>query len=182
MFHSFFLLTINQELFHYLQVEIFIPVDISKVYVMSSPISQSSPAFHSFFNKKNTSTETATKLDFISSLWDDDHVWRRDIKNWQCLWCNQCFQGISATKALANVLGKKGIHIKSCCVAKEKLTQQDTKNISNTNRLRRVFFLIIQNILKHLSQVYRISHLLLSNPPSIVVPKVSLHIMKLIHL
>ena len=29
------------------------------------------------------------------------------------------------------------------------LTQQDTKNFSITNRLRRVFFLIIQKILKH---------------------------------
>ena len=41
-------------------------------------------------------------------------------KNWQCLWCNQTFQGINATKALARVLGKKGMPIKSCYVAKDK--------------------------------------------------------------
>ena len=68
---------------------------------MSSPRSQSSPALHSFFNKEKTSAETTTKLDIISSIWDDDHIQRLDEKNWQCLWCNQTFQGINATKALA---------------------------------------------------------------------------------
>ena len=43
-----------------------------------------------------------------------------DGKHWQFLWCNQCFQVINATKALARILGKKGMHIKSCYVAKEK--------------------------------------------------------------
>ena len=99
---------------------IFISVDTSKVYVMSYPTSRPFPAFHSFFNKEKTSAETATKLDFISSIWDDDHIRRLDEKNWQCLWCNQNFQGTNATKALANVLEKKGMHIKSCYVAKDK--------------------------------------------------------------
>ena len=70
-FLSFFLSTIHQELYHYLQDSFFISVDISKVYVMSSPTSQSSPAFHSFFSKEKTSAETATKLDLISSIWGD---------------------------------------------------------------------------------------------------------------
>ena len=69
---------------------------------------------------EKTSAETATKLDFISSIWDDDHIRRLDEKNWQYLWCNQTIQGINATKALARVLGTKDIHIKSCYVAKEK--------------------------------------------------------------
>ena len=47
---------------------------------MSSPTSQSSPAFHSFFNKEKTSAETATKLDIIPSIWDDDHIRRLDKK------------------------------------------------------------------------------------------------------
>ena len=81
---------------------------------MPSPTSQSSPALHSFFNKEKTSAETATKLDIISYIWDDDRIRRLDEKNWQCLWCNQTFQGINATKALAHVLGKKGMYIKSC--------------------------------------------------------------------
>ena len=46
---------------------------ISKVYIMLSPTSQSSPALHYFFNKEKTSAETTTKLDIISSIWDDDH-------------------------------------------------------------------------------------------------------------
>ena len=41
-------------------------------------------------------------------------------KNWQCLWCNQNFQGINATKALDRVLGNNSMHIKSCYVANEK--------------------------------------------------------------
>ena len=41
-------------------------------------------------------------------------------KNWQCLWYNKSFEGIIATKALAHVLGKKGMHIKCCYVPKDK--------------------------------------------------------------
>ena len=87
---------------------------------MSSSTSQSSPEFHSFFNKEKTSAENATKIDFISSVWDDDHIMSLDENNWQCVWCNQTFQLINATKALARVFGKKGIHIKSYYVAKDK--------------------------------------------------------------
>ena len=78
--------------------------------------------------------------------------------------------------------GRRVCILKFVMLLKTNLTQQDTKNFSITNRLDRVFFLIILKILEHPSQVYRISHLLPSNPPSIVVPKVSLHQMTLIHL
>ena len=108
---SFFLPTIHLKLFHFLQVEFFISVDIRKVYVMLSPTSQYPSLFHSFFNKEKTSAETATKLDFISSIWDDDHLQRLYEKNWQCLCRNKSIQGINATKAIAHVLGKKGVHI-----------------------------------------------------------------------
>ena len=57
-----------------------------------------------------------------------------------------------------------------------KFTQKDTKNFSIANRFRRVFSLIIQKILEHPSQVYRISHLL----PSI--PKISEPFEKLLEL
>ena len=106
-----FLANNTSKLFHLLQVGFLISVDISNVYVMMYPTSQYSPAYHSFLNKKKTSAETATKLDFISSIWDDDHIWRLDEKNWKFLWCNQCYKGINATKALVNVLGKKGMQI-----------------------------------------------------------------------
>ena len=41
-------------------------------------------------------------------------------KNWKCLLCNTRFQRINYIKALAHVLGKKGMHIKICYVPKEK--------------------------------------------------------------
>ena len=47
---------------------------------MSSTTSQHSPEFHTFFNKEKTSAEIATKMDFISSIWDDDHIRRLDEK------------------------------------------------------------------------------------------------------
>ena len=78
---------------------------------MSSTTSQSSSTFNSFFNKEKTSAETKTKLDFISFIWDDGHILRLDKKNWQYLWCNTSFQGINDTKALAHILGKKGMNI-----------------------------------------------------------------------
>ena len=87
---------------------------------MSSNTSQFSSIFHTFLNKEKKSAETETKTDFISSIWDYDHILRLDEKNWQCLWCNQSFQGINATKALARVLVKKGMHIKTLYVPKEK--------------------------------------------------------------
>ena len=91
-------------------------------YILRHVVSHK-PIFYSislFFNKENTSAETATKIDFISSKWDDDHIRRLDEKNWQYFWCNQTFQGINATKALYHVLEKKGMHMKSCYVAKYK--------------------------------------------------------------
>ena len=87
---------------------------------MSSTTSQSYSAFHQFFHKEKTSAETETNIDFISSIWYDDHIWRLDEKKWKCLWCDQSFQIINATKALACVLGNKGVPIKSCYVDKDK--------------------------------------------------------------
>ena len=78
--------------------------------------------------------------------------------------------------------GRKVCILKVVMLLKTNLTQLDTKNFIITNRLGRVFFLIILKILDHPSQVYIISHLLPSNPPSVGVPKVSLHQMTLIYL
>ena len=88
---------------------------------MSSSASQSSSKFHSFFNKEKTIEETETKLYFISSIWYYDHNLGLDENNWQLVWCTKLLQGINATKSLARVLGKKGTHIKSCYVPKEKV-------------------------------------------------------------
>ena len=85
-------------------------------------------------------------------------------------------------RLLLTYWGRRVCILKVVMFLKTKTTQQDTNNFSITNRLGRVFFLIIQKILEHPSQVCRISNLLPSNPPSIVVPKVSLHQMTLINL
>ena len=87
---------------------------------MSSTTSQYSSTFHSFFNKYNTSTETETKLDFVSSIWDDDLILRLDEKTGNSYGVIQFPKGINATNYLAPVLEKKGMHIKSCYVPKEK--------------------------------------------------------------
>ena len=85
-------------------------------------------------------------------------------------------------RILLTYWGRRLSILKVVMLINTKLTQKDTKNFSNTNRIRRVFLSIIQKRLDHPSQVYRISHLLPLNLTSIVVPKVSLHQMTLIHL
>ena len=47
---------------------------------MLSTTSQSSSTFHLFFDKENKSAESETKLDFISSIWDNDHIMMLDEK------------------------------------------------------------------------------------------------------
>ena len=63
-------------------------------------------------------------------------------------------------KLLLTYWGRRVCILKVTMYLKTKLTEQDIKNFTITNRLGRVFFLIIQKILEHPSQVYRISHLL----------------------
>ena len=87
---------------------------------MSSSSSQLLSKYHPLFDSENTCVETETNLDFISSIWDYDHILRLGGNKWQYLWCNKTFQRINATKALAGILGKKGVHIKICYVKLEK--------------------------------------------------------------
>ena len=149
---------------------------------MSSPTIQSSPEFHSFFNKEKTSAETATKLDFISSIWYDDHIRRLDEKTANAYGVIKLFKESMLLRLLLIYWVRRVCISKVVVLLRTKLTQQDTNNFSITNRLGRVFFLIILKILEHPSQVYRISDLLPSNSPSIGVPKLSLHQMTIIHL
>ena len=87
---------------------------------MSYSASQSLSKYNYLFNNENTCAEIETNIDFISSFWDDDLIQRLDENKWQCLWCKTSFEGINVTKALAHVLGKKGVYIKSCYVPKYK--------------------------------------------------------------
>ena len=144
--------------------------------------SESSSAFYLFINKETTSEENKTKLDFISSIWNDDYIQRLDEKTGNAYGVIKMFKESMLIRLLLTYWRSRVCILKVVILLSTKLKQQYTKNISITNRLGRVFFLIIQKILKHPSQVYIISHLLPSNPPSIVVPEVSLHQMTLIHL
>ena len=85
-------------------------------------------------------------------------------------------------RLLLTYWGRMVCILKVVMLLKTKLTQQDTKIFRISNRLIRVFFMIIQKRLEHPSLVYRIIHLLPANPPFIEVPKVSLHQTILIHL
>ena len=113
-----------------------IPVQFASCRLLQANLLQH---FIHFFNKEKTSAETATKLNLISSIWNDDHIRRVDEKNWQCLWCNQTFQGINATKALAHLLEKKVMHIKSCYVAKDKAHTTSYQKIQNYKQAREGF-------------------------------------------
>ena len=56
-------------------------IDIVKISIVSSYASQYSSKFHPFFNTLKKIVETETKLDFISSIWDYDHIMRLDENN-----------------------------------------------------------------------------------------------------
>ena len=88
---------------------------------MSCCLPQANIVNISFFSQQGKEKfRTETMLDFISFILYDDQILRLDEKNWQWLWCNTRFQGISATQDFSEVLGKKGMHIKSFYVPKEK--------------------------------------------------------------
>ena len=81
---------------------------------MCDSTSQSLSKFHLLFNNGKSCTEKVTKLDFVSSFWDDDRIKSFDENNWQCLWWGKTFQAINTTKSYYQVLRKKGMHIKIC--------------------------------------------------------------------
>ena len=115
------------------------------------------------------------KLNFISSIWDDDHIQRFDENNWQCLWCYKKFQGMNATKALAQVLGKMACILIDGMQSRKNRTEQHIESFSISELLGRLLFSIVLKISNILFQVYRISHLQSLDPPYTAVLKVSLH-------
>ena len=102
---------------------------------MSSTTSQSSPAFHSFLNKEKTNSETATKLNFISSIWDDDHLRRLDEKTGNAYGAIKLFKESMLLRLLLAYWGRRVCILKVVMLLKTKLAQQETKNFSITNRL-----------------------------------------------
>ena len=51
------------------------------------------------------------KLNFISSIWDDDCIEIIDDNKWKGNWCDTTVQRINVTKAMDHVPGTKGMHI-----------------------------------------------------------------------
>ena len=170
------------KLFHYLQVGFFSSVDIIKVFCHAVYHKTIFFSISFVFQWGKDKCRNETKLDFISSIWDDDHILRLDKKIGNAYGVIQISKEWMLLRLLLAYWGRTVCILKVVMLLRPKFTQQDTKNLSITNRLRRVFFLIIQIRSKNPSQVYKISHRLPSSPPSIVVPKVSLHKMTLIHL
>ena len=97
-------------------------LDLTLLNYLSSCLPQANfSTFHSIFNKEKTSAETETRLNIISYLWDDVHIMSLDEKTDNAYGVIKVLQGINATKALAHIFGKKGLHIGSCYVPKENI-------------------------------------------------------------
>ena len=88
-------------------------------------------------------------------------------KNWQCLWCNKSFQGINATKALSHVLGKKGMHIKSFYVDKDKAHTTRYQELHHYKKTRK-------GVLLDYSEKIRASITILQNKSSAAI-KYTIH-------
>ena len=83
-----FLPMLPLKLLHYLLFGISYQVDIIIVYIVSASTSQSLSKFHSLFNNEKACAEKEGKIDFISSIWDDDRIQRIDENNWKWLGCS----------------------------------------------------------------------------------------------
>ena len=83
-------------------------------YVMSDPHGNSPSKYHHIFSRKPLHKRNTEVLSSILSIWEDYCIERLESYQWKCLWCKVIFQGIIATKALANLIGTKCMHIKRC--------------------------------------------------------------------
>ena len=79
---------------------------------MSDSSSNSSPQIHHMFWKSVFLPGMNQELNFISSIWEDDHIEKLDNNHWECLWCDNTFQGINDTRYLTRVLWIRGMHIR----------------------------------------------------------------------
>ena len=81
---------------------------------MADPYGNSPSKYHLLFSRKPPKSGNIAVLSSISSIWEDEHIEKLGDNQWNCLWCDVKFQGITATKALAHVIGTKSMHIKRC--------------------------------------------------------------------
>ena len=81
---------------------------------MADPYGNSTSKYHLLFSRKPSNSGNIAVLGSISSIWEDKHIEKLEDNQWKCWWCDDKFQGITATKTLAHVIGTKCIHIKRC--------------------------------------------------------------------
>ena len=81
---------------------------------MADPYGNSSSKNHLLFGRKPSNSNNIAVLTSIKLIWDDNHIDKLEDNQWKCLWCDFTFQGINATKSLADVIGTKCMHIKRC--------------------------------------------------------------------
>ena len=81
---------------------------------MADPSGSSTSKYHLLFIIKPSQSGNIEVISSISSIWEDDHIYKLENNQWKCLWCNIKFKGINATKALAHVIGTKCMHINKC--------------------------------------------------------------------
>ena len=139
---------------------------------MSFSASQLLSKYHYLFNNEKTCAETERKLDFISSIGDDDHILGLDKKTYNAYGVIQVYK-VSMLLRLLITYRKRRIWILNVVVyLRKNIIKQDTKSFSISKRLGRVFFVNIHKRSKHPFQVYRIIHLLPLNTPYTAVSKV----------
>ena len=79
---------------------------------MSDPPVNSNSNYHHLFSWKPFHLVNTKFLSYISYIWEDDCIDQLENNHRKCLWCNVIFQGITATKYLASIIGTKCMHIK----------------------------------------------------------------------
>ena len=81
---------------------------------MEDPSGNSTSKYHMLFSCKTLHSVNIEVLNYVSYIWEEEHIEKLENNQWNCLWCNVKFQGINATKSLTHVIGTKCMHIKRC--------------------------------------------------------------------
>ena len=79
---------------------------------MADPSGNSRSKYYLIFSCRASNSGNIAVLSSISSIWEEDHIWKLENNQWKCIWCDVKFQGINPKNDLAHVIGTKCIHIK----------------------------------------------------------------------
>ena len=81
---------------------------------MVDPYVNSPSKCHLLFRRKPSNSGNIAVISSIKSIWEDKHIEKLKDNQWKCLWFYVKIQGITATTALACVIGSKRMHINRC--------------------------------------------------------------------